>query len=257
MNSLEFRRRGLLAPSTDYELVQLDRFKLWTSRSDLLIGEPIRRNRMYEPHVTAVMMERIQAGDVVLDIGANIGYFSMLAASLGAQVYAVEPLAQNVRLLAASRIANGYTGMQIVPAAASCDIGCLAIAASHSNGIVSRQTDGVDIALASDFVAGIPIDRIITDQPVALIKIDVEGHEYLALQGAAATIRRTRPVIVSEFSPQGLKANSGVSGEQYLKLLRGWNYGIGLVGGASDLSDAEIMSAVSGTDHVDFIAVPA
>jgi FkbM family methyltransferase len=257
LNSLEFRRRGLLAPSTDFELVQLDRFMLYTSRSDLLIGEPIRRNRTYEPHVTAVFLERIQAGDVVLDIGANIGYFSMLAASLGAEVYAAEPLAQNVRLLAASRIANGYARMQIVPAAASSKVGCLAIAASHSNGIVSTHTDGVDLALASDFVAAIPIDRILTDQPVALIKIDVGGHEYLALQGAAATIRRTRPLIVSEFSPQGLQANSGVSGEEYLQLLRGWNYRIGLVAGAPDLSDAEIMSAVSGTDHVDFIATPA
>ena len=254
LNSLEFRYRGLQSPPTDYEAVQLDRFVLYISRSDLLIGQPIRQARTYEPPVTTLFCERVRPGNIVLDIGANIGYFSMLAASLGAEVYAIEPLAQNVRLLNASKIANKYTKVHIIPAAASFEVGCLAIGASYGNGIVSSHIGTVDSALASDFVAAIAIDRFITDQPVALIKIDVEGHEYLALQGSAATIRRSRPVIISEFSPPGLEVNSGVSGEHYLDLLRSWNYRIGLVGGASDLSNADIMTAGHGTDHVDIVA---
>jgi hypothetical protein len=47
----------------------------------------------------------------------------------------------------------------------------------------------------------------------------VEGHEYLALVGALRTIRERRPVIVSEFSPAGLKVNSRRSGTEYLQLL--------------------------------------
>ena len=62
-------------------------------------------------------------------------------------------------------------------------------------------------------------DVIPRDEPVSLIKIDVEGHEYLALVGALRTIRERRPVIVSEFSPAGLKVNSRRSGTEYLQLL--------------------------------------
>ena len=110
-------------------------------------------------------------------------------------------------------------------------------------------------ALAADYVAAVRVDDVIPrDEPVSLIKIDVEGHEYLALVGALRTIRERRPVIVSEFSPAGLKVNSRRSGAEYLQLLSDLGYDVSVIGNR----EAKPIDAVrvSPSDHVDLLAVP-
>src|SRR4030095_1975755 len=106
----------------------------------------------YEPEVTGVFLDHLGTGTVV-DIGASCGYFSLLAQSKGAEVYAFEPLQRNLRLLHATRAANRLHGMHIIAAAASDTPGTLTIGASYTNGIV----DGVPVnpgeALAADYVA--------------------------------------------------------------------------------------------------------
>src|ERR1700722_13638338 len=211
--ALEFRNRGLLQPGIEAEIVELNGFSIYVAKDDALIAPGIRAG--YEPEVTRVFLEHM--GECVLDIGANCGYFSLLAASRGARAYAFEPLQRNLRLLHASVALNRFEGIEIMAAAASDSPRTLIIGASYTNGIVAEPRDEIQAALAADYVAAVCIDDVIPgDEAVSIIKIDVEGHEYLALAGASRTIRKHRPVIISEFAPAALKVNSGRSGRSSL-----------------------------------------
>jgi hypothetical protein len=85
MSSLEFSRRAdtVLGRRLDdrLSLVSAKGFSIYVQEDDTSVGQHVKRGG-YEPHVTAVFRDRLRPGMHVLDIGANIGYYTMLAASL-------------------------------------------------------------------------------------------------------------------------------------------------------------------------------
>jgi FkbM family methyltransferase len=256
LESLEFRNRGLLTRESGADLIALDDFAIYVASDDALIAPSIRSG--YELETTSAFLAHMGQG-AVIDIGANCGYFSLLAASRGAEVWAFEPLQRNLRLLHASLAANGFKRIRIIAAAASDAPGTLTIGASYTNGIVSsHRPDDPIAALAADYVASVRIDDALpADTRVSLIKIDVEGHEYRAIQGARNTIRASRPAIISEFAPPALLANSGCSGRKYLELLGELGYyRVSAVGNPGANTVDEILATVMGTDHIDILALP-
>jgi FkbM family methyltransferase len=253
LQSLEFQHRGLLAPNSEAELVTLERFQIYVAADDQLIAPNIRAG--YEPETTQRLSELIQPGSCMIDIGANCGYFSLLACSLGASVYAFEPLQRNLRLLSASRVLNHYENLHIIAAAASDMPSTLVIGASYTNGIVGTAPESPQAALAADYIAAVRVDDCLPpDALVNLIKIDVEGHEFRALTGARRTIERCHPVILTEFSPAALAVNSRVSGRDYLAQLQSWGYSVSLVDAPEVNTVEAIVACSAGVDHVDLIA---
>ena len=224
LQSLEFQSRGLLAPKTNASLVAFEDFAIYVDPEDRMIGANIRPG--YEPELTRIFSGYVKPGSSVLDIGANCGYFSLLACSLGATVYAFEPLASNVRLLMASRARNGWEDkLHVFAAAASAEPGTLSIGAAYSDGVVGELSNDPRIALRLDYTVAVRIDDMIpADADISFLKIDVEGHEPLALAGAARTIGRCRPVILTELAIPALAANAHVSGRDYLEQLRSSRY---------------------------------
>jgi FkbM family methyltransferase len=254
LQSLEFRNRGLLQPGTEVEIVELEGFAIYVAKDDALIAPAIRAG--YEPEVTRALLEHMAAGAVV-DIGANCGYFSLLAASRGARVYAFEPLQTNLRLLHASVALNRFAHIRIIAAAASDSLRTLTIGAMHTNGMVAEPRNDPQAALAADFVAAVRVDDVVPgDEPVSVIKVDVEGHEYLALLGARRTIEACRPVILSEFAPGGLAVNSRRSATEYLELLSAFGYDVSVVGNPAANTTEAILAHCAGADHIDILALP-
>lgn len=257
LNSLEFRNRGLCTPSQSAELISVERFGVYVASDDQLIAPDIRSG--YQPEVTRVFTEHLRADSCVLDIGANCGYYSLLACSFGCEVYAFEPLLRNLRLLAASRIYNRFDRqLHIVAAAASDASQTLVIGASYTNGVVGPVPGTAAAALDADYIAAVCVDASIpSDTRVGLIKIDVEGHEYRALMGAARAIERSHPVIISEFAPAALTANSLVSPREYLELIASWGYSLSVVGAPAMNTFDLIVRSAENRDHIDIIAVPS
>lgn len=123
------------------ELVQLDGFAMFVMGNDY-IGRSIVKARTYEPHVTAVVRRTLGEGRGFLDVGANIGYFTMLASSIVKQagrVIAVEPNPQNLQLIYASMVQARATNIVVHPYAASDAEAILRFTTVGSNGGVVTE----------------------------------------------------------------------------------------------------------------------
>lgn len=267
VNSLEFARRRLSEADAaeDYAMAAFEDFRMLASPSDIAVGRHVLAGH-YEDDVAELFRHILRPGMSVIDIGANIGFFTMLSASLvglSGRVLAVEPNPRNARMIEASRSMNGFDNVTVLQAAAGRETGMLALHTSHSNGTTSSVKEAGTAVLSAQTVPCLALDQLIPfGQRVDLIKIDVEGAEYNALSGCERILRTSRPVVVSEFSPGMLPGISGVSGEAYLRWLSGFGYKLRALGseGVPDTSsDADtIMNAyrARGTDHIDIVGVP-
>src|ERR1700730_8356038 len=153
VTSREFAERGLLNKTyrDQVELVRLPRFSLFASNDDLAVGRHVVGGA-YEPKIAEVFYRHVKPGMSVVDIGANIGYFTMLLASLvepSGLVVAVEPNPENIKLLEASRRVNGCDQVLVIQAAAGRQTGLLALNVSHSNGQTRDLPGNVDAVFAA------------------------------------------------------------------------------------------------------------
>lgn len=267
LNSLEFTRRRLLAPAEKAApaIAEHDGFRIYASADDSAVGRHVLGGS-YEPEVTAVFRDVLRPGMGVVDIGANIGFFTMLSASLvgpSGAVLAIEPNPRNARQAEASRRLNGFENVTILQVAAGRDTGLLAINTSYTNGTTSALGDGP--VWDAETVACLAVDRVIPHAPpVGLLKLDVEGAEYSALLGCKALIQRDRPIIVLEFAPGQLTGISGVTGEHLLAWLVAQGYTLEVIAAEGPTmpvgqDTAAVMQAYEdrGTDHIDILARPA
>lgn len=269
VSSLEFAKRSLDKQDrlAKLRLCRQDGFSIYASEEDAAVGRQLCQGS-YEPEVTAIFRRFIKPGMGVVDIGANIGYFTMLSASLVGEsgfVLAVEPNAENMKLLEASRRANGFSQVTTALCAAGRDTGLLMLNPFHSNGTTSALSDDAEGLLAAQCVPSFAIGNLVpAGRSVDFLKIDVEGAEYLALSGCRDMLRRCRPFIVSEFSPGFLQNISGVDGTAYLDFLIELGYAIAVIQPDGSLSepftDASAVMAIyeaRAIDHIDIFARPA
>ncbi|HZT08344.1 MAG TPA: FkbM family methyltransferase [Chloroflexota bacterium] len=267
--SLEFQQRGLLRrePPQGIAVTEIEGFKILTAADDLAVSAQLRKGS-YEPGVTSVFRRFVKPGMNVVDVGANIGYYTMLSASIvgpTGHVLAVEPNPQNVKLLEASRRVNGFDNVTAVQAAAGRATGLLILNSSYSNGTTSDlPPEFTDAFMAMETVPCLRLDALTAEKrPIRFIKIDVEGAEYNALLGCQSVIESDRPVIVTEFSPGSMPGISHIQGEEYLRWLTRLRYRLGVIEPEGSVGDFDrdipgIMSVYDAraSDHLDILAQP-
>jgi len=266
VTSQEFAARRLFEKTYQekVELVRFPSFSVFASIDDLAVGNHVLVGRSYDPGIAAVLSRCVKPGMAVVDIGANIGYLTMLLASLVAPsglVVAVEPNPENVKLLEASRRVNGFDQVLVIQAAAGRHNTLLALNVSYSNGTTSELPNDWNAIFACRPVPCFALDLILPkDRHFDLVKIDAEGAELNAVIGLLDTIERDRPVIVSEFSPGILPGISHCSGPEYLRFLIAKGHRIEKDGSENGFEDDVdgVMEAYSrsGVDHIDIIATP-
>ncbi|SDO47303.1 FkbM family methyltransferase [Phyllobacterium sp. OV277] len=267
LNSLEFQGRRMLDPpaQTGLEKVFINNTWVFADRNDGDVGEHIVSGA-YEPNVTRIFQECVKPGMRVVDIGANIGYFSMLSASLvghTGRVLSVEPNVENGRLLAASRDANAFTQIEILLTAVSDRTDVLSLSGSSSNGTTATVFSGQSLEIKR-LVPCVRLDDVLHEwDRVDFVKIDIEGAEYKALNGMIRTLRRFRPLIISEFNPSLIGWISSVKPEDYLGFLFSLGYKVSVITPEGNLLHrgtdiAAIMNDVNtfDGDHIDFLAQP-
>jgi FkbM family methyltransferase len=194
---------NLPSKHADWQLTKLfNGREFWVDQADSLA---IAKNSIFEPAETKLAQSLIQPGDKVLDIGANMGYYTTLFADwVGPTgiVHAVEPDPDNFALLNANTQDYQQQGLVRLYAFA------LSEAAGNANLFHSKDNVGMhrlydSICCDGSFtnVAVCPGDDLAL-APLDFIKIDIEGYEMFALCGLEKTLSNSPNVkILCEFSP--------------------------------------------------------
>ncbi|MCI0647388.1 MAG: FkbM family methyltransferase [Chloroflexi bacterium] len=262
--------RALEQAAATPELIELDDFTIYVRRNDYFVGNAIANEKSYEPYVTAEVRQLLKPGDVFLDIGANIGYFTLLAAALvgpTGQVIAFEPNPDNCDLMRQSIQANHFENIELYPLAAAEVERIFELEGSgvNSNGRIldfSPQTRPEHPS--SRIVQAVVLDEVLKDAPgIDLVKMDIEGAEPRAWQGMQKLVEKHKPVIITEFSPDFIRRTSNVAAESFLEAIAKHNYQIFILERFAQKSPRpqsipEIMDAVrrSGLTHLDLVAYP-
>ncbi len=189
---------------------------------DTIIGPAIERGA-WEDHETELFLSHIRPGCTVVDMGANVGWFSVQAIHAGAKVHAFEPVpgiadVAEKNIERANAVGPGEGVLHRFAAGDKPGSAFIALAAKNRGD--NRVTDGelpadmqdaetveIQIARVDDFV----------DSKVRVMKIDTQGSEWLALQGARETLARSPELaLLLEFWPYALR---GAEPEQLLEFL--------------------------------------
>jgi FkbM family methyltransferase len=178
---------------------------------------------LYELDTARVMRRLLRPGDHFVDGGANIGYLTMIAAQCvgpSGRVDAFEPQPDNRARLDANLSRNGLTDRVRVHAEALSDVAGVAtihrFAGDEGNHGMATLFAGDGAAAAAATVSvevpTVRLDEALIGTSPALIKLDVEGAESLAIQGMTALVKAMRPpAIILEHNPETLR-RAGASG---------------------------------------------
>ncbi|MBN8726641.1 MAG: FkbM family methyltransferase [Xanthomonadales bacterium] len=250
---------------------------VYVDAADEQIGAALAAGQAHEPHVARVLRRQLGEGDVMLDIGANLGVFSLLAAECvgpAGRVIAVEPVAANRVLLARSAQENGFRHVELIAAAASDVAGTIQLR-THPSTSNSAMPAAAGARLRAAGGATISVAAIVLDEQLVglerldLVKVDVVGMEPLALRGLERTLRRLRPALVTEFHPWAIERAAGGDPAAFLDGLLALYPAITILhrDGAEErcASVAEVMAAwraaneaaaMDGRLHLDLLLLP-
>jgi len=161
----------------------------------------------YERHFAELFGRLVRPGDRCVDVGANIGVHTVRLARLvgpGGSVIAIEP-DPDVAGRARRNIAlNGLGNARVINAAASDQAGETWLYRPDSADTNRARASLLRHPYLTGTAVTVPVVTVdaACDGPVALIKIDVEGHEAAVVRGAAAVIARDQPAVIFEYAPQ-------------------------------------------------------
>jgi FkbM family methyltransferase len=184
---------------------------MYLNPDDAIVSRVIARDGIWEPLETKVFRSHVGPGDVVVDVGANLGYYTLLAARLvGAEghVYAFEPDPESFALLERNVELNGYENVTAVPLALGKAPGKLPLYLNAKNRgdhrvydpTGERRSVEVDVVTLDAYREDHGVER------VDFLKIDTQGAECLILAGAEKTLAQAGLTIVLEFTPHFLAA---------------------------------------------------
>ena len=155
----------------------------------------------YEPAVCRVLEQTVRAGWTAVDVGAHIGYMSLLLAKCvgpGGKVLAFEPLPENVALLLENVALNGYHNIRVESMAVAQGSGTARLYDGPTTSQATLHTAGEG---ASRMVGACSLDdyfRLQGFPQVDFVKVDVEGAEGLVVTGAREVLARSQPIWVIE-----------------------------------------------------------
>ncbi len=190
---------------------------------------------IYDPNIVVVINTLLSKGSVFIDVGANMGYFSLLASSVVdkfGHIIAIEPssrdyarLVDNVKINNLTNIISTYhIAISDVSGSAKLAVACEERSALNTLGS-EFSFKGVD-KLEIENVRVLSIDELVSDTKltrVDVLKLDIEGSELKALQGARNVIEKFRPAIMLGVNENSLKA-CGTDHKEIQQILKEMRY---------------------------------
>jgi FkbM family methyltransferase len=202
----------------------------------------------YDEIETSFMLRTLRHGDVFLDVGANIGYYSLVASQLVGPgvVHAIEPIPENCAALAETIDRNRISNIVICPMAAGDSHGITRLYVGRERLGNSGWASIVPSARRQDVVEveTVTIDEYVADRgidQVRLVKIDVEGAEPLVISGMTKLMTGdSAPDVLCEINPWLLRRR-GLDSRSITRPLAAAGYGIARIDrrGTTSLSSSQ------------------
>lgn len=262
LNSVEYHEKQ--AKLSEAILVELPHFDMYVRLSDTFIGAAIYNTHTYEPHVSREIESHLKPGMTFVDIGANIGFFTLMGANLvgeDGQVFAFEPNPENCDLIRQSVEKNEFGNVNVYQNALAEIRQTFEFSVDSSNGRILHEAH-TENTMANYTVQAITLDEVLPDlSRLDLIKMDIEGAEPRAWQGMTQTIKKYRPIIIFEFSPEAIQLTSQTKPEDFLMALQ-QTYNLFVLSdsgkkSSQSQSKEEIMQLlVDAQHHLDIVAYP-
>jgi FkbM family methyltransferase len=175
----------------------------------------------------------LKPGDIAVDAGAHIGFFTVQMADVvgpTGRIYAFEPVPANADLLRRSILENRFEDR--------VEFRCAAVGAATGSATLTYPRETLNTGGAymlgegtsalpgheTSTVDVVALDQLCVRRPVGLIKMDVEGAEPLVLRGAATLLTEDRPVVLSELHPTQLARASNTTAAAFLEEARRFGY---------------------------------
>ena len=233
--------------AADVVTVETDVGPLLLHAGDEVMTPIIAATKTWEPSEAAWLRSVLREGQAVLDVGANVGYFTLLASNAvgpSGSVVAVEPDAANLRLLRANVWRNGCDNVRIVAAAAGSERGLLALRRSATN--AGDHQVHPDARAGDVLVPALALDDVLDGVPVDVVKIDTQGFDHLVVAGLRRTLAACpRAQLMIEFWPDSMRER-GTDPAAVVRDYRALGRPIGVLGDdgiANPAADDEILAA--------------
>ncbi len=189
--------------------------KFWYREDDRYIGQRVALGK-YEPYLTKLMLGNVNEGDTVVDVGANIGYDTVLFGKKARKVYAFEPEKINFGILKKNIKENKLKNIKAFKLALGSKKEEKRLFESRENYGDNRLNPSRSPLDRGDLVDVAKLDDVVSEK-VDLIKIDTQGWEPEVIAGAKNLIKKYHPKIFFEWSPK-MYVDAGLN---YQKM---WNF---------------------------------
>ena len=167
----------------------------WYREDDKYIGQRIALQK-YEEYETMLMQHELKGMEVVVDVGANIGYYTLLMASMAKKVYALEPDKECFEILKKNVEENKLKNVVLLNVAASAKNDKQTLIKDNENLGNSHLGIGNGDIVKCERLE----DILINEYKIDLIKIDTQGWEPEVIEGAKKIIKRDKPILFLEYS---------------------------------------------------------
>lgn len=211
--------------------VQIDgvgSFDMFLDPDSIALTPILMEDGIWERSATEVFAEFARPGDVAVDAGANVGYFTLLFARLvgpTGRVYAFEPDPSNYEILVRNVRLNGFTNVVVEQKALSNEPGSVTLFMTDEVREDSRILQAPSREVESVEVEAVVLDEYLAgrEERVDLVKIDTQGAEGMIIDGMAETNRKNDLLLMIEWTPSVLP-DFGYEPEEVVQMLRAANF---------------------------------
>jgi len=201
-------------------LKRINGFDMYLNLKDYGLSKQLWINGFREPECTRIFDGMLKKDDIVIDIGANIGYYVLLESKIVSRVFAIEPLPENRSFLLLNLVANKIDNVNVYPYAISNYVG-------EQSFYVGKRKNQANMFLGNDalIVHTVTLDCFCKQNNInpTVIRMDIEGFEYYAIDGMINTLRNNDCRLFFEIHPFQM-VQQGLDWRKPLAQLEGLGY---------------------------------
>jgi len=178
-------------------------FDLWVDPNDEILSRSIVYDKVWEPATSKLIKDVIHSGDTGIDLGANIGYFTILMANLvgsSGKIFSFEPAPLNFKILQKNVQQNHLENVVLEQSAVGDTDGKIKLYLSNTNSgwhkVFPTQFIDYEVSEKNIDVNIFSLDKIFANKKIDFIKMDVDGLEHLILLGGEKVLSQVESVLI-------------------------------------------------------------